>query len=165
MWSGLPLRIRKVPSPRLKLRIRGKLGSFCAIFQWLLCRIRSRQPIPSGWRLVTPFTEGHWAVRGQGTIRKLRNGAAPHFPGQHRYPPAPKRELPSLPDDIVGGRNNRSRSISVAPTCAPACGSRLRRLARGLYAVGFRTTHHRFEINGEECHRLQLVELSAVSRR
>ena len=27
------------------------------------------------------------------------------------------------------------------------------------------TTHHRFEINGEECHRLQLVELSAVSRR
>ena len=54
--------------------------------------------------------------------------------------------------------------VSVAPTCAPACGSRLRRLARGLYAVGFRTTHHRFEINGEECHRLQLVELSAVSR-
>ena len=49
--------------------------------------------------------------------------------------------------------------VSVAPTCAPVCGSRLRRLARGLYAVGFRTTHHRFEIIGEECHRLQLVEL------
>ena len=47
--------------------------------------------------------------------------------------------------------------VSVSPT--PACGSRLRRLARGLYAVGFGTTHHRFEINGEECHRLQLVEL------
>src|SRR5262249_26090564 len=54
------LRIRKVPSPRLKLSIPRKLGSFCAIFQWLLCRIGSRQPIPSGWRLVTPFTEGHW---------------------------------------------------------------------------------------------------------
>ena len=49
MWSGLPLQIRKVPSPRLKLSIPRKLGSFCAIFQWLLCRIGSRQPIPSGW--------------------------------------------------------------------------------------------------------------------